>query len=333
MRRLLVVILVLAIAWGGYWFLGALALERAMVAWLEDRRGEGWVAETSSVSTRGFPNRFDTTLEGLELADPDTGLAWSAPFFQVLALSYKPYHVIAVWPENQRLASPLESLDVTTTEMRGSVVFKPSSRLELDRAQFVIGDMGVTSSDGWLASLREGRLATRQNASRDGAHDIGFEALDVTPAGEWLQFLSGGNDLPEVIQLLKIDATVAFDAPWDRFAIETARPQPTYIDLKLARAEWGALALQLTGEVDVDDQGFPVGNIEVQARNWRDMLALAVSAGAIPAETQGSIETALGLLAGLSGNPETLDTTLTFRNGLVAFGPIPIGPAPRLVLR
>lgn len=71
----------------------------------------------------------------------------------------------------------------------------------------------------------------------------------------------------------------------------------------------------------------------MKATNWREMLELAVGAGLIPEGLAPTVERGLEVLAGMSGSPETLDAPLSFRNGYVAFGPIPLGPAPRFVLR
>ena len=62
MRFLLGLIVVAALGWSAYWFVGAIALERAMVGWMDDRRSEGWQADAGTVETQGFPSRFDTCL-------------------------------------------------------------------------------------------------------------------------------------------------------------------------------------------------------------------------------------------------------------------------------
>ena len=80
--------------WGGYWFIGSAGFEKGLAAWFDERRSAGWVADYSDIKTRGFPNRFDTTISDLELADTRAGLAWSAPFFQIFTLSYRPNHIV-----------------------------------------------------------------------------------------------------------------------------------------------------------------------------------------------------------------------------------------------
>ena len=195
MSRIVFVVFALAALWAGYWVIGSRALETRLTAWLDARRAEGWVAEAGAVTVRGFPNRFDTTIETLTLADPETGVAWSMPFFQILALSYRPNHVIAVWPDTQVLATPAERLDIASERMRGSVVFRPDTALALDRTTIVMENVGLTSADGWMAWLAEARLATRP-AGREWAHDIAFEARDFAPGVAVLSFLDPAGRLP-----------------------------------------------------------------------------------------------------------------------------------------
>jgi hypothetical protein len=71
----------------------------------------------------------------------------------------------------------------------------------------------------------------------------------------------------------------------------------------------------------------------VKATNWREMLGVAEAAGAIPPSVRSGLERGLGFLAQLSGPADTLDVPLSFRNGRVMLGPLPIGPAPRIVIR
>lgn len=332
MRKLIGLVVVATLAWGTYWFIGSIALDRSLRAWIEDRREEGWVAEYSDLRVQGFPNRFDTTFTDLDLADPETGLAWSLPFFQVLALSYKPHHVIAVWPTEHRISTPRERLTVTSGDMRASLVVEPNTALTLDRATLVAESLGIASSEGWRTGAAEFRLATRQTPVSADTHDIGIEASSVRVAAPLKRRLDPLGALPEDVETLRLAAEVAFDGPWDRFAIERGRPQPTRIDLDDLTAIWGDLELRVAGDVTIDGAGLATGEATVKAVNWREMLDIAVASGAVPEAARPSLESALSLVAGMSGRADTIDAPLTLRNGTISLGPIPIGSLPPLRL-
>ena len=333
MRKLLVVVLVGALAWGGYWFIGQRAVESGLASWIEQRRDEGWAADYLALNTRGFPSRFDTTITDLQLADPETGLAWTAPYFQILALSYRPNQIIAVWPDEQIIATPLQRTTVTSDRMRASVNLHPGPSLALDRSVFELGNVRLVSTDGWSTGIDKGSLATRPTVGKSNSHDIAFDATGVRPSRDLLNLLNLIGTLPDVFERLHIETTVAFDAPWDRHAIEERRPKITKFSLNKLDAKWGQMDLQAAGELDVDATGIPTGRITLRAENWRDMLQIAVTSGMIPKNLEPTIARAMQLLAEMSGNPKTLDAPLSFQNGLMSFGPIPIGFAPRLVIR
>lgn len=332
-RTLIIVVLLAAAGWCGYWFFGAWTLDRAVEAWLAERRAEGWVAESADSTVRGFPNRFDLTLAELELADPETGLAWSAPFFQILSLSYRPHHVIAVWPDEQSVATPFERIGVTSEDFRGSLRLADMTTLGLENATFVSEAVALESDAGWTAALDTGRMAVRRVPATEATYEIGVEALGLTPAERARGLLDPSSRLPSKIETLRLDAAVAFTAPWDRTAIEVARPQPTHVDLRELRATWGRLDFRAAGELEIAADGTPEGEITVKAENWREMLELGVASGAVPQSLASTIERGLEALAGMSGSPDTLDAPLTFRDGRIFYAFVPLGPAPRLLLR
>src|SRR6056297_4061554 len=335
MRALLVVILLAAGLWSAYWVIGSRATLGAFERWLDARRDEGWVAEAGALGVQGFPNRFDVVLDDLMLADPETGLAWEAPRFQINALSYRPNHVIAVWPDTQRLASPLEKYDIQSSDMRASLVLAPDAQLQVDRTALTAETLVIrpVQAEG-QTELRALRLAAEHVPLQNAAtYRLGLAAEGLAPSLPWRRTVDPDGSLPDTFDAFSADMTIEFDKPWDRSAIEVARPQPRQITLKRAEARWGRLELQAAGAVSVDTQGLPTGEITIKARNWREILQVSVAAGAISPGLAGALEDGLSLLSQLSGNPNTLDIPLGFRNGRMLLGPVPIGPAPVLRLR
>jgi len=335
MRKLTVLMLLAVLAalgWGLYWLAGATATEKALARWFDDRRAEGWVAQTSALDTRGFPNRFDTTFEGLELSDPDTGVAWSAPVFQLLSLSYKPTHVIAVWPGAQAFSTPDAAYEIEAEGMRGSMIIAPSLSLETVSSTIETGAARLVSSHGWTATLERGQLSMRQapGVGDPGVNDLYLTAIGVDPGSALLGRLDGVGGLTGVIDEVTITARVRFDRPWDRRAIEVARPQPRQVTLEALTARWGELKLTGSGALEIDAAGQPEGEIALEATNWREMLAIAEATGAVTEDEARRYLQGLTLIASLSGDPDKLDVTLRFESGLAFMGPIPVGSAPDL---
>lgn len=331
MKRLLILIIVLALGWSGYWMFGAWGVRSGWAGWISAQRDAGWVAGAADVSVRGFPNRFDTTFTDLTLADPKTGIAWKAPFFQVFALSYQPNHVIAVWPHTQTVSTPLQTIDVAAGDMRASAVVGAAISVPIERLNLVVSDVSLASSAGWHSAADTFRLALRTEGPALNSYRLAVEATGFAPPAAL--GLGSTTALPQTFDILRADVLAQFDAPWDRFAVERARPQFTHIDLKKVAAVWGDLELEAAGAVDIDAAGYPEGDITVRLTNWREIIALARGLEQVPAPLLDAVEAGLKLLAGLNGRAETLDVPIRFKGGTAWIGPVPIGAAPQLTLR
>ncbi|MEL7454860.1 MAG: DUF2125 domain-containing protein, partial [Pseudomonadota bacterium] len=218
MSRVVVIILSFFCLWMVWWAIGQLSYQKGVEAWIEDRRDQGWVADVGELETVGFPSRFDTTLTDVQFADPATGVAWAAPFVQFLSLAYKPTQVIAVLPEEHSFSTPLQTLKIAHSEAKASLFLKPSTSLGLDRARLVVDALEMSSNRDWTVALREGRFAA-EDIGGDNVYRLGVEVLGLRPSDNTRKMLDPAGLLPEAIESLRLDATLGFDAPWDRFAL------------------------------------------------------------------------------------------------------------------
>lgn len=333
MKRLLAAVVGLAALASAAWFGWAALTERSVIGWLDAREAEGWVVTRQDVAVTGFPTEFVTRFTDLSLADPATGLVWSAPTFSLRQTALDPGRIEAIWPETHILASPFERLTITAEELVSVLDLQPGANLALDASETRMGDLAIESTLGWSGHLAQGRIDVIRQPDQPARYAVGFRANDLTLPEELARLTDPAGVLPAAIPVVLSDAVVTFDRPWDLSAIEVARPQPTRIDLSEARAEWGNLMLRLSGALDVDSEGRATGEIAIRAQNWPAMLDMAERAGLIGQGLRSSVETGLGFLAGLSGRREDLDVTLRFDDGFMFLGPLPIGEGPRLQLR
>lgn len=336
MRILLAIAITLAAAWAGYWFIGSAALQSGIAAWFEAREADGWVADYEDLSVRGFPNRFDTTFTAPVLSDPAAGLGWQAPFFQLMTLSYRPNHIIAVWPHEQRIETPAGALALGSRDLRASLVVEPNTALELRRSTLTANAITATPDDGG-GTLSAGRLRLAAERMGDAAlpggarYHLGLAAEDVAPPAALMQQLDPGDTLPRVAGSVLADVTVDFDAPWDRRALEEVRPQPTRIAVTSANVTWGEMSVDATGALQVDIGGRPTGRLSVTVRDWRQMLRAAVAAEWLTPDLGETTARAMDMLSG-DGDGKSLTVSLNFRGGRIWVGPLPIAPAPVLRL-
>ena len=333
---IIAVVVVAALAWTGVWFWQATLRDRAITDWLAGRRADGWVAEAADVRVRGYPSRVDTFVTGLDLADPDAGWGWKSNELQILSLAYKPQHVIVALPGMQVLSTPYDTIRMQAEALRGSVLFRPTPRLELDRMTFEIGDRQIEGAAGWSAGIGKAILATRQATGADApafAHDLAFDASGLALPQELIQSLRAGNVLPAEIGTVALDSMLVFDRPWDRPAVEEGLPTLQAVEVRDVHLAWGRLDLRGHGRLEVDPQGFASGRLDLEAANWREMIDVAERSGMIRGTMAATLRTGLALLAQVSGDGSRIAIPLDFAQGQTRLGPIPIGPAPRLATR
>jgi len=184
--------------------------------------------------------------------------------------------------------------------------------------------------------LETANFATRRvepGNAPDFAHQIGFDATNLTLSKSVKDALDPAGILPPTIEQGHLDVTAAFDAPWDRHSVEGIKPKLTVISVKDINVTWGKLNLQANGKLNVDAQGYPRGDIKLKMRNWQEMLSLAAASGLISKDIARTVKDGLRILSALGGDGNTLNVPLSFSNGVIRLGPIPIGSAPRLIVQ
>ena len=329
MRGLTIIVVVLTTLYSAYWFAARAAVTQGTAALIDTLRAEGWDVDYATLSTAGYPNRIDTTATDLRLADP-SGLGWAAPLFQVFALSYRPNEVIAVWPPEQVLTLADQSLTVTTDGLRASARVGVSTRLPLDQVTAESGALGIVSDNGWTLSLDRALLAFRQAGSDPTAYEAFAEAAMLALPEPLLAALDPEGRQPLTVSRLRLDAGLIFDRPLDRFAGEGeagGSAALTALTLRDANIDWGDITLSARGALTIDAAGVPEGRITLTATNWRALLELAAAAGAVTPEVA---PTWAAMGETMSGGSESLDLPVTFADGMMSVGFIPLGPAPRL---
>lgn len=334
MRKLLWLIVISALLWSGWWFAATLGMQRAVSAWFEARKAEGWQAEVSDIQQRGFPFALHTKVVAPQLADPETGVAIEMDHIDFEAPAYWPGYMTVTLPETPiLLASPLNRSHLTMDAPRAELNLHPGTMLELQSMLASAGAWQLDADQGSLLSGDALHMSVAQEEATPDSYKIDLVAIGVSPGDLSRGILRLPSDWPRAFETFSANMTVLFDRPWDRTALNTRRPQPVVISLHRAEAVWGALRILAVGDISVSPLGVPDGSFTLKAENWRSMLDLAQASGSLGPAFRFQIEALLGALANQTGSTTDLDVTITFRNGQAALGPIPLGPAPRIVLR
>lgn len=332
MRKIIIAVVLLALAWSGWWWAASSALQNATTAWFDARAAEGWQAELGAVNGGGFPTRLQANLAGIAVADPDAGLAIETATLGISTPTYWPGDVTVTLDEGPIvLASPVGRSTLTMTGGIMALNLHPGAALELEALGWTSGPWRVDDANG--TQMQADSLTLTMTQTDGPTYEFVARADAFAPGDATRAQLRLPDGFPRAFDSLTMRATVTFARPWDRRALDSARPQPRQVALHLAEARWGDLNLNFAADLTVDAAGLPDGTLSMQAENWRTMLDFAQASGTLPPALRQQAETILQTLAQASGNPDTLDVDLTLRDGTIYLGFIPLAPAPRLILR
>lgn len=325
MRKLTLIVIILAGIYSGYWIIGASATERAAAVQLDDMTTSGWDIAYSELSTTGYPSRFDTSVADLDVKTPDGRITWAAPFLQALSLSYKPNEVILAFPNQQVITQDGVPFTINSTGLRASANVAATPALPLQTITAETGPLLIDGPNSGVISMTKGIAALRLSGTAPNQYDAFLDLDGLTLPDDLRSILDQAAAFPASFDQFTIDGTITMGVPLDRHAL-TDYPRPTQMTLNGMTVTWGGLQLRGKGEIDIDNAGIPTGRITMSAQNWRDLIAMAVNVGILD---QGIANTAQNMGALLSGGTNELSVPVTFANGLMSLGPLPIGPAPR----
>ena len=333
MRNLIRLAVILAVLWCGWWMLAIWGMGRGVEAWFEEQRATGLRAEYSAATQAGFPFALKQQLTDVLVANPQTGVGLAASHIDIHAAAHWPGNISVALPDTPiQLFNPDGNLTLQAQDATVDLALRPGVAMALDSATSHAGGWKLGGAGGTVFSAKDWQVAVVQTPDTANTYQFTLSSDALTPGAVVRNALQLPRDWPLSFQNFEAQMQITFDRPLDRHASETT-PQPRAINLQNAAAIWGALQFTGTGMLEVNAEGIPTGTTTLRAQNWREVLALASAAGAVPQGAMVQIETVLGMLANMSGKPENLDLSFTFEAGRMRMGLIDLGPAPKLVFQ
>jgi hypothetical protein len=221
------------VLWSIYWLAAGFGLRSGLSAWFDTQRKSGWQAEYASLETLGFPLRLEMRLTQPALADPATGVAWQANSLSVSSPAWWPGNVTVSFPDTpQHLSYFDQGLSLTARDAFANLHLKPGPQLEVLEMSLQAGPWGISEDAGSLVGA-SGLIISARQTDNPAQYKIDLSADQFRPGDLPRRAMRLLSSWPIQFDTLELDMMVTFDRPWDRSALENARPQPRLIKLKL----------------------------------------------------------------------------------------------------
>ncbi len=328
MRRVLLAAVVFGLLWTGYWLAGAWAIKWGIGQGLAGFSGAARSASAERVSVHGIPNAFDLTVTRIAVADKAAGWAWAAPAVAATAMAWAPWHVVATIGPEQTITLPQRSFALLSDPVLAELRLHPNLSLGLNSLTVAVSAARLTEAGGWALGLEKAVVSVAENPGGGGRYRLGLNVTGLAPDAAFLAQIAAIG-LPDRVDALYLDASIALTAPLDRHAGVTA-PRLTALDVADLHLDWGDFRLSAKGRLAIGADGYLQGEIPVTVVGWQKLPPLLVATGTLPPEREQLVFSALRALAQQNADLDNVVLTLKYAEGWSYLGPFPLGPAPKL---
>ena len=351
LKYLLVGTALLAGGLGAAWYGGE--------TWLGGKAREAVAASpviaADSIAPLRDPRRIGLRLSEVEIGDVQNGL--SAPGLEVYAPLTAPMTMTLALPPQLDLRVNAVPVAVTLARGQAHAAISPTRDMAISKAGISAEGLGIDGVPVLQSLEVDARLSHMGGAAPEGSragYAVAIDARGLT--------LGGFPDRLDLAGPLQLWLTEVPGQPM----LEGRVPPPllTGAQTQGLRVTLGTSQATLIGRIQADAQGFAAGEAAIYTSDAHRFVDLAVQAGLIPAEAVMLVRAVINTLsdtptpaeAGAEAAPAQpaaappepppdadlvvslppaqkgqIRLPLFLRDGQLLLGPVPIGPAPRLI--
>lgn len=329
MWRWLILLALPLLLWSAYWGAGAYTLRHGLENALHGQQHGDVVARYDDAQLSGFPGEFKVSMSNLALHQAGV-FAWRLPEITLQAPSYQPQNIRLDIAGAQQIETAFGALELTADLLEIGVFLRPALSLPVVRAELRAAATSLVQrqEELWAIGLEqllielEARDSLIQNNVTLHPYDLALEAVA-------LDLSQSGLDLPpshQRLERLQADLSLAFHRSWDISALEQGPPHLAAVLIREIAIQSGATELQVTGQLAQGSAGFLSGNLVVDVKNWRELLAVFREAGYLDPDIADIIVDILG-----AQYPDAhMTLPLSIENGQIKFGVFTLGVLPAL---
>ncbi|WP_170295243.1 DUF2125 domain-containing protein [Paracoccus aestuariivivens] len=339
MRGFIILLAILAVFFGGIWF----GIQSFMAREIGRLAEAGTGFTVGSITKLSDPSRIGVHLTEPRIVTPNGSLSLPEAYFSVGPLS--PTTATLTLPATATLDLGTGPHELGMADPKASVHFMAFSGLAPGRAVIRTGPLtldGQPLAASLEVDTKLGELAQDMPQGSQAVYDLTFDLAGLNPAA-----------LPQIAGLAErfsISDPVAFqgsgkiwlDALPTSKALQTPpTPLPTGLQIDSADLKIGTVGARLIGRLEADETGRAKGALALYTSDAQALLQTAADAGMIPQSVVMIGRTMIRTVSSLSMEPAPnisfpepqageLRLPITFAEGRMRLGPIPIGQAPLL---
>ena len=264
-----ILVLLIIAGYVTYWFVAASKLRTGIEDWVDQQDASGLDISYSDLRVHGFPFRFIVEFEDPEVINTTADWTWESDSLQLVTQSYNVFHIVAFARDDHEF----RFTNGTGYRVRASEEPIASVRLSMDLQpeEIRLAFPRVIADDQGMEFSRFERLNIALRPIPDNESDLQvyltFKELELAAIGGDYRWL--GREIDDLDLKLEIEDGAEllsgnFDlSDWQRGRNEFRIRQGSFV--------WGPLDLMTEGELRLDEEFRPEGQLEVELRSPEDL--------------------------------------------------------------
>lgn len=319
---IIVLALLAAAAYAGYWFFAAHQMGQRLEAQVEIARETGWDIGIGSLTVTGFPRAHRIVATDIDIGAPEAQGGWraSTPLAEAEAGAPWDFRSWTLRPYQEVLLQPSGGETVRLTAETASLALDASG----GAIMHFYAEAHEPRVESMTAPLRGAEAVYVEGDRDEGAWRVQFEARSAEIAED--AWADARGAFGGVITVLALDLTAEEEGLAALAAGGAGLDQAGDLTISAAHLEWGAAQLSGEGALGVNADGRLRGRFDLAVGDAPGFIGALVGAGIIDARVMPAL---LGVSVLFPHDQaDRVILPFNFQNGETKLGPVTIGPAP-----
>lgn len=327
---------ILALAYGGLWFMLGQNLRGLSQDWVTAQQRAGWAIAIDDVRLTGFPTWPRVVVENIDITAPleEGGWSWASKQLTLIpdSTDLKSFTVQA--PGRHEISSPWTAHTRWALDAgRADFEFELDADERLKRGRIHLGDAEVTDPNA-LPLIGAARLDLTLSLTPDGDTATNIFAR-FSGAADAIRLAIALPPFERVIRTAQLDADLVGEIQPGRLsdALEAWRQGGGTLDVRKVRLDWPPLAIYGDGTIALDERLQPIAAFSTRITGFDDTLRALETQGIIPPGQSASAMVILNLLANTPKGTDTPELTLpvSVQDQRLSLGPFNVLDVPEVV--
>lgn len=320
MRLVALLIIFLIFLWSFFWWAGSQQIYKSVQTWFHEEKEAG-KRQYERISLRGFPNRFDLSIENVNIIDKDDQFSISTELIQLLRLIYNRNHIIGTIKPPINLKIKGKRFEIDGDWLKSSFKFKPGTQV----ASLIFQGKNLTltnNNDVWKST--DFLVAVEKAEGLDPTnYNLHITINNITLQSNNVVTDTQSPLVGPTIKKISINSAIKLSYPLDTIFTKNSIKELNGLKMEM---EWGLIKSSLNGNLKFSNHNLLSGTLEIALINWNNLIFNLRKENILDDKLLKKIKAAMTFIASQKVQQQkSIALTIKVKDNLIFLGPLRIG--------